>query len=336
MLPMMPVVMPPASFGDTQALRRRLSERMSPRASPDLRPRSRRMSSMNGGIARSERAESPVDATPTRPRFRSMSTNSDSATSPSITEQWPWRGLNDISGTSPIAPLSLDSDVAPVQRVSSPATEPSSEPPQPATRSSSMGPPPLPIASANARASPADTQRASLRRPSGTFAKIGNSLFHGNRDASASSHGIRRSGSIQGLSRRLTMPAAFRRDSGSNSSKLQQRARQPPSHANPWHTYQSNNQSISSLVVHEEDDVPLSFPQNWAYGGTGDAVRSSPIPMGSSHTGRQTRTTRMAPPPLNFSMSPSAQGSFSGSNSSVTEPLATTSTRTESDDPFSK
>lgn len=87
-------------------------------------------------------------------------------------------------------------------------------------------------------------------------------------------------------------------------------------------------------MVHEEDDVPLSFPQNWAYGGTGDAVRSSPIPMGSSHTGRQTRTTRMAPPPLNFSMSPSAQGSFSGSNSSVTEPLATTSTRTESDDPF--
>lgn len=288
---MMPIVMPQTSLGDTHALTRRLSERISPRHNKDGHPRVRRMTSMHAGALHREQGDSFSEEEHTRQPRRTMSLMSDSAASPNITESWPWRGLGDVSGTSPIEPLSFEENMAMFQEHFRQSTTAQGRESYPTRHRSMLG---IRLGSnndENERASPVDAQRPTpSRQPSFTFGKLSNPFVQGYRRESdtGASLSSRRSGAMHGLTRRLTIPGTFRKESGSTRRK----APETPS-VLPLNPFVSGNavhtdspQSVSPLGRVDDSAVPAP-----ALNTSAPIFGATTLPYADDGTQRLARTT---------------------------------------------
>ena len=317
--------MPPTPLGDTHTLTRRLSERLSPRHSKDGHSRVRRMSSMHAGALHREQSDTPSEHEHIRRPQRTMSLRSDSAASPNITESWPWRGLGDISGSSPIEPLSPEDNMAMFQEQfhQSAATQGTETYP---TRHRGILGTRLGSNDEYVRASPVDVQRSiPSRQPSGTFGKMGNPFVQGYRRESDTSASLssRHSGAMHGLTRHLTMPAAFRKEGGSTRRKAPKPTTVlPQKPSTPWNAGQPDSpQSLSPLGRVGDSAVPAPALNNnapmfgatklpYAADGTQSLTRtSSPLAL-NPNTPQFTSTMNADPPPVNDtteSVPPSAE-----------------------------
>ncbi|WFD34926.1 hypothetical protein MCUN1_001772 [Malassezia cuniculi] len=263
-----------------------------------------------------------------------MSLRSDTAASPNITESWPWRGLDDVSGTSPVPPLSLEDSEQFSRSLGYSFERPVQE--QGPTRRSSIS-----YSTAHRsnddRLHPFDGRRPSsqmetsrpvpTRQPSGTFARFGNSLFHGHRNEADPDAPIspRRRGSLHGLSRRLTMPAAFRREGSFRRKGAQTHNKPAPNSANSWQTVQSSSDGASSEPV-VDDAVPAPvFGPGPSFLGS-EQTRSSPTEMNPiSRTGESAHPSHVVSP-LAHPASPTDSSSVPTSAIPIPQPPALSTT----------